>query len=418
MTKLVLSEITNILGNPVSAANTINDNSDAIINAIENTLSRNGQSPNTMNDNLDMNSNQILNLPTAVNPTDPVRLQDLEGIVEELVSDFTQGPTGPEGPTGPTGPTGPVGPGYNPRGDYSGSEDYLKGDAVVQASSSWVARIDTTGNAPPTLPTTTNTWWMLAAAQGPQGASGAGTGDVLGPVASIDNELPLFSGTGGKTLKRSSATGIPKLTSGVVGTASAGTDYYAPGSTDVAIADGGTGASTAANAFAALKQAATDSATGVVELATIAETSTGTDTGRAVTPDGLAGSIFGTAVITIMAFDGGQDVVTGDAAGGAFYRIPSTLNGMNLVGVAAQVFQAGTTGTVLVQLNSSRLGDMLSTRIMIDSGETDSSTSATPAIINTSSDDVITGDRIRIDVDSTPTVKPLGLVVELTFRLP
>lgn len=52
------------------------------------------------------------------------------------------------------------------------------------------------------------------------------------------------------------------------------------GGTDLAIADGGTGASTAANAFAALKQAASDTATGVVELATAAEVATGTDTAR------------------------------------------------------------------------------------------------------------------------------------------
>ena len=40
-------------------------------------------------------------------------------------------------------------------------------------------------------------------------------------------------------------------------------------------------------AFNNIKQAATTSATGAVELATTAETTTGTDTGRAVTPDGL-----------------------------------------------------------------------------------------------------------------------------------
>lgn len=52
------------------------------------------------------------------------------------------------------------------------------------------------------------------------------------------------------------------------------------GGTDLAIADGGTGQSTAANAFNALKQAASDTVTGVVELATAAEVATGTDTAR------------------------------------------------------------------------------------------------------------------------------------------
>lgn len=42
--------------------------------------------------------------------------------------------------------------------------------------------------------------------------------------------------------------GMVEVASGVMGTATAGTDYYAPGSTDVAVADGGTGASTASGA--------------------------------------------------------------------------------------------------------------------------------------------------------------------------
>jgi len=57
--------------------------------------------------------------------------------------------------------------------------------------------------------------------------------------------------------------------------------------TDVAIAHGGTGASTASAAFDNLKQAATTSATGVVELATTTEASAGTDSSRATTADGL-----------------------------------------------------------------------------------------------------------------------------------
>ena len=75
------------------------------------------------------------------------------------------------------------------------------------------------------------------------------TGDVSSNTStSVDGEIAVFSGTGGKTLKRATGSGIAKLSSGVLGTATAGTDYYAPGSTDVAVADGGTGSSTAAGA--------------------------------------------------------------------------------------------------------------------------------------------------------------------------
>lgn len=58
---------------------------------------------------------------------------------------------------------------------------------------------------------------------------GAGAGDFSSNTASsVDGEIVLFSGTGGKTGKRATGTGIAKITSGVLGTATAGTDYLAP----------------------------------------------------------------------------------------------------------------------------------------------------------------------------------------------
>lgn len=46
--------------------------------------------------------------------------------------------------------------------------------------------------------------------------SNLNTDKVEGQASSIDSEVALFSGTGGKTIKRASATGIAKLTSGVL----------------------------------------------------------------------------------------------------------------------------------------------------------------------------------------------------------
>lgn len=57
------------------------------------------------------------------------------------------------------------------------------------------------------------------------------TGDVAGPVSSVDSELALFSLTTGKLLKRASMTGLVKATSGVASAATAGTDYLHPGTT-------------------------------------------------------------------------------------------------------------------------------------------------------------------------------------------
>lgn len=76
---------------------------------------------------------------------------------------------------------------------------------------------------------------------------------------------------------------------------------YITGGQDVAVADGGTGASTALAGFDALKQAATDSYTGVVELSTDAEARTGTSTVLAVTPANLEARHFESAQQTITA---------------------------------------------------------------------------------------------------------------------
>lgn len=52
---------------------------------------------------------------------------------------------------------------------------------------------------------------------------------VAGPASSVDGELALFDSTTGKLVKRATTTGMLKATSGVVGAATAGTDYVAPG---------------------------------------------------------------------------------------------------------------------------------------------------------------------------------------------
>jgi hypothetical protein len=173
--------------------------------------------------------------------------------------------------------------------------------------------------------------------------------------------------------------------------------------------------------------AASDTAAGVVELATAAETSTGTDAARAVTPDGLAGSDFGKSDLIVEVFAPTTDTATGD---GKFYiPVPAKLNGRNLVAVSAQVVDAGTTGTLNIDLArcaavatgnqcSGTVADMLSTNLTIDSTENKSSTAAAAAVIDTGNDDVATDQVIRIDIDAVHTTAAKGLVVTLTFQLP
>lgn len=63
----------------------------------------------------------------------------------------------------------------------------------------------------------------------------SGSGDVTGGSASTDGEVVLYSGTGGKTIKRSNTiiSGLAKLASGVLSAATAGTDYMKPDTTSV-----------------------------------------------------------------------------------------------------------------------------------------------------------------------------------------
>lgn len=162
---------------------------------------------------------------------------------------------------------------------------------------------------------------------------------------------------------------------------------------------------------------ASTTAEGVVELATQAEVDAGTDTGRVVTPDTLAGSDLMIKYVSVTCFDYTTNTATGDGKG--YFHIPAGLGGMNLVEVHAEVITAGTTGTTDIQIhNVTQAADMLTTKITIDSGETGSDTAATAAVIDSTNDDVATNDLIRIDVDAVSTTPAQGLIITLGFQLP
>lgn len=123
------------------------------------------------------------------------------------------------------------------------------------------------------------------------------TGDFSSNTSSsVDGEAVVFSGTAGKTGKRFTGSGIVKAASGVLSIATSGTDYapatsgsailkgngsggfssatqgtdyYAPSGTDVAVADGGTGASTLAGV---LKGNGTSAVTGGAVLGDLGTT--------------------------------------------------------------------------------------------------------------------------------------------------
>lgn len=156
---------------------------------------------------------------------------------------------------------------------------------------------------------------------------------------------------------------------------------------------------------------------GKIEVATSGEVNTGTDAGRAVSPDGLAGSNFGIRYMQAIVFDFATDVATGD--GKFYFHIPAGLNGMNLVEVHAEVISTGTTNSTTIQINNvTQAADMLTALLEIETGESGSDTSDPGPTIDTNNDDVATNDVLRIDVDSVSTTAPKGLIVTLGFQLP
>src|SRR5688572_12394442 len=89
--------------------------------------------------------------------------------------------------------------------------------------------------------------------------------NLVGGLATSAN--PTFTGT---AILPTALTGVLRADSGVVSTDSNVTDIV---------------------------DAASTSAAGKIEVATVAETTTGTDATRAVSPDGLAGSVYGKRVV-------------------------------------------------------------------------------------------------------------------------
>lgn len=85
------------------------------------------------------------------------------------------------------------------RGTYSGATAYETNDIVLDNGSTWIALQPTTGNAPPVLPTESNAYWRLLARKG---TDGTGTGDVVGPAGGVADNFPVaFDTTTGKLIK-------------------------------------------------------------------------------------------------------------------------------------------------------------------------------------------------------------------------
>lgn len=98
----------------------------------------------------------------------------------------------------------PAGRGQTPMGDYNPATGYVLDDAVLYNGSTFVALGATTGNAPPTLPTTSNAYWQLLARQGIDGmgtvnsvAAGTGISVNLADPTTPEVSVVAFTGDSG-----------------------------------------------------------------------------------------------------------------------------------------------------------------------------------------------------------------------------
>lgn len=138
---------------------------------------------------------------------------------------------------GPAGPAGAAGAsGLNWRGAWLTATAFSVNDGTSNGGSSYICTQAHTSGAStePGVGGSWATYWNLLAFKG---TDGAGTGDVTGQASSVDNEIALFSGTGGKTIKPATTTGVLKATSGVIAAAVSGTDY-APATSGTSVLKG------------------------------------------------------------------------------------------------------------------------------------------------------------------------------------
>jgi len=111
---------------------------------------------------------------------------------------------------------------------------------------------------------------------------------------------------------------------------------------------------------------------------------------------------------TDIALNAGDDAVR--------FRIPSVLHNWNIISVYGS--RKSGTGILTIQLrNVTDAVDVLSTKMTIDSGETDTATAAVAPVIDTTKDDVANGDQFAIDVDVAGT-NTLYAWIEIGFAQP
>src|SRR5690606_13465623 len=99
------------------------------------------------------------------------------------------------------GPQGP--PGVTFKSTWQDATTYAVDDLVTNNGSTYICILAHTGIAAFTEPGVGSLWQTYWEVFAEKGASGAGTGDVVGPASAVDNRFASFDGTSGKLIKDS-----------------------------------------------------------------------------------------------------------------------------------------------------------------------------------------------------------------------
>lgn len=243
------------------------------------------------------------------------------------------------------------------------------------------------------------TWILTSTTQG----VGAGTGDFSSNTSSsVDSELVLFSGTGGKTGKRATGSGIAKLTSGVLSAVTAPSGAIV-GDTDTqtltnkSLTAPAIGAATATSVNkVAITAPATSATLTIADGKTLTANQTTTLDRQSST--GLPVEFF------LACSDLTTALTTGTTK--AYFRAPYAFT---VTEVRASLLTAQSAGSIFtVDINEAGT-TILSTKLTIDNTELTSTTAATPPVI---SDTAIADDAaISVDIDQIGTSGAAGLVV-------
>ncbi len=223
-------------------------------------------------------------------------------------------------------------------------------------------------------------------------------------AANADTDLDsTFEATFEKVANKAAASGYASLSAGSLVVQNPANATATPTASKIVIAD----ASAKVDGWVS---AASLTVPGIVELATLAEINTGTDTGRAMPVDQFVASNRNVRYILIRVLDPATSQTVLATVGGDF-EVPFT---GTITEIGAYVDTAGVTGSATYDVHLNGTTIMTTTKITVETTEKSSRTAANAPALTTTA--VTTGDIITVDIDAIQTTAAKGLTLRLGIR--